>query len=129
MGPEWIAKSNMQSFLKQKDQQQDPVNSTGQLKVSQYYMHTRTRYARDTAYFCIILKCRFQIHYNQEVVAISSDGGASWAPTADAPTLQPSVDQHTDAALALDPQGQVYPIYLRTTEGQVRFYPAFIIVV
>ena len=33
MGPEWIAKSNMQSFLKQKDQQQASANKAGNLKV------------------------------------------------------------------------------------------------
>ena len=60
-----------------------------------------------------------QIHYNQEVVAISRDGGVSWEATTEGPALQSNSDL---GAISADiPREPSFPIYLLTDQGQVRY--------
>ena len=116
LGPEWLAKSQLRTVLPAQT-----LQSGGHLNVSGC---RESAIQNCKCYLIRLYSCSYllmQIHYEQEVCAISDDSGISWQDTllpTSSDTTMNSSGTGTAPIDGIDTEN-AYPLYIRTTTGEV----------
>lgn len=102
LGPEWVTKSGFGTQHKASDRYDLDGRGSGTLKVG----------LNRCSHCSLMITFLLQIHYNQEVQAVSEDGGLSWQQVLD--------DSTTTVLDAKIIEGERdYPLHIFTTTGEV----------